>query len=54
MTEWVYLNGDWCPQEEASINVGDRGFLFADAVYGRVGPLNRTLYDAFHPHTDRL
>ncbi len=33
MSDWVYLNGAWCAPEEAMVNVGDRGFLFADAVY---------------------
>ncbi len=33
MSEVVYLNGKWCAPEEALVNVGDRGFLFADAVY---------------------
>ena len=33
MSESVYLNGSWCAPEDALVNVGDRGFLFADAVY---------------------
>ena len=33
MSEQVYLNGSWCAPEEAMVNVSDRGFLFADAVY---------------------
>ena len=33
MSEHVYLNGAWCAPEDALINVNDRGFLFADAVY---------------------
>lgn len=29
----VYLNGQFIPQEEATISVLDRGFLFSDGVY---------------------
>lgn len=33
MSGQVYLNGNWCAPEQAMVNVSDRGFLFADAVY---------------------
>jgi D-alanine transaminase len=29
----VYLNGQYIPRERASVDVDDRGFLFADGVY---------------------
>jgi D-alanine transaminase len=29
----IYLNGQYIPREQASIDVDDRGFLFADGVY---------------------
>ena len=29
----VYLNGEYVPASEATIPVGDRGFLFADGIY---------------------
>jgi len=29
----VYLNGDFCPIEQACVSVLDRGFLFGDGVY---------------------
>jgi D-alanine transaminase len=29
----VYLNGQYIPRERASIDVDDRGFLFADGIY---------------------
>jgi D-alanine transaminase len=29
----VYLNGQYIPREQATIDVDDRGFLFADGVY---------------------
>ena len=31
--QWVYLNGDFLPLEQARISVMDRGFLFGDGVY---------------------
>jgi D-alanine transaminase len=30
---WVYLNGTFLPQEQATISPFDRGFLFSDGVY---------------------
>lgn len=29
----VYLNGQWLPQDQATIPIEDRGFMFADGVY---------------------
>ena len=29
----IYINGKYLEQEEASVNVNDRGYLFADGVY---------------------
>ncbi len=33
MSRTVYVNGEYLPEEQASVSVFDRGFLFADAVY---------------------
>jgi D-alanine transaminase len=33
MSETVYLNGEFIPEEEAKILPNDRGFIFADGVY---------------------
>ena len=33
MSRIVYVNGQYFPEEEASISIFDRGFLMADAVY---------------------
>jgi len=33
MTRIVYVNGRYCPYDEALVHVQDRGFQFADAVY---------------------
>ncbi|WP_456380054.1 D-amino acid aminotransferase [Thiolapillus sp.] len=33
MSELIYLNGEFVPQEDACVSVMDRGFLFGDGVY---------------------
>jgi D-alanine transaminase len=33
MSAIVYLNGSFCPKDEARISPEDRGFLFADGIY---------------------
>ena len=33
MSRIVYVNGEYLPEEQATVSVFDRGFLFADAVY---------------------
>lgn len=33
MTRTVYVNGEFVPEDRATISIFDRGFLFADAVY---------------------
>jgi D-alanine transaminase len=33
MSRTVYVNGDFLPEEAATISIFDRGFLFADGVY---------------------
>lgn len=53
MSESVYLNGDWCAPEEALINVSDRGFLFADAVY-EASPAYRGHFLRLDLHLERL
>lgn len=30
---WVFLNGRFCLEEQASISVADRGFLFGDGIF---------------------
>ena len=29
----VYVNGRYCPLEEATVPIMDRGFLFGDGIY---------------------
>ncbi|MBV1870350.1 MAG: D-amino acid aminotransferase [Gammaproteobacteria bacterium] len=33
LTRFVYLNGEFIPQDEAKVSVLDRGFLFGDSIY---------------------
>jgi len=49
----VYLNGEYKPLLEASINVLDRGFTFGDGVYEVIPIFNRTLF-RFDEHMQRL
>ena len=53
MSEWVYLNGDWCAPDAAMVNVNDRGFLFADAVY-EASPAYRGRFLRLDLHLARL
>ena len=49
----VYLNGEFKPLAEASINVLDRGFTFGDGVYEVIPIFNRTIF-RFDEHIQRL
>ena len=49
----VYLNGEYKPLAEASLNVLDRGFTFADGVYEVIPVFNRKLF-RFEEHYQRL
>lgn len=53
MSRTVYVNGAYVPEEEATISVFDRGFLFADGVYEVTTVLSGKLVD-FGPHMKRL
>ncbi|TGG94009.1 D-amino-acid transaminase [Natronospirillum operosum] len=53
MSRTVYVNGDWVPEEAATISVFDRGFLMADGVYEVVTVLEGKLVD-FAGHCRRL
>ena len=45
MSRTFYVNGNFVPEENATISVLDRGFLFADAVYEVSTILNGNLID---------
>lgn len=49
----TYVNGQYRPEEQATVSVFDRGFLFADAVYEVTAIINRKLVD-FENHIARL
>lgn len=53
MTRTVYLNGNYVPENEATVSVFDRGFLFADGVYEVTSVLDGKLVD-FDGHAVRL
>lgn len=49
----VYLNGDYVELEQARVNVLDRGFTFADAVYEVIPVFNGSVF-RFEEHIQRL
>jgi D-alanine transaminase len=49
----VYLNGEFKPLADASINVLDRGFTFGDGVYEVIPVFNRKIF-RFDEHLQRL
>ena len=49
----LYLNGQYCPLEKATISVLDRGFLFGDGVYEVIPVYQRQCYQLL-PHLERL
>lgn len=53
MTAIVYLNGQYLPRDQAKVDIEDRGFMFADAVYEVVLYYNGKCL-AMQPHMDRL
>ena len=53
MTRIVYVNGSFLPENEATVSIFDRGFLFADGVYEVTSVLDRKLID-FASHATRL
>ena len=53
MTRTVYVNGDYLPEDQATISIFDRGFLMADGVYEVVSVLDGKLLD-FEGHLVRL
>jgi len=53
MSRTVYVNGEYCAEEDAKISVFDRGFLMADGVYEVTSVLDGKLVD-FEGHAKRL
>jgi D-alanine transaminase len=53
MTRIVYVNGDYLPEDQATVSIFDRGFLMADGVYEVTSVLDGRLID-FAGHAQRL
>ncbi|MEM1373559.1 MAG: D-amino-acid transaminase [Pseudomonadota bacterium] len=53
MSRTVYVNGQYLPENEATVSIFDRGFLFADGVYEVTSVLGGKLID-FEGHAVRL
>lgn len=53
MSRIVYVNGEFLPEERASVSIFDRGFLFADGVYEVTSVLGGRIID-FDGHAARL
>lgn len=53
MTDWVWLNHEWVPHDQAHISIMDRGFLFGDSVY-EVVPYYKGRPLHLHQHLERL
>ncbi|MCK4710673.1 MAG: aminotransferase class IV, partial [Gammaproteobacteria bacterium] len=53
MSNFVYLNGEYIPAEEATVSVLDRGFMFGDGVY-EVIPVYSGKVFAVERHLNRL
>ena len=53
MTRTVYVNGQYLPEDQATVSIFDRGFLFADGVYEVTSVLGGKLID-FDGHAVRL
>lgn len=53
MSRTVYVNGDYLPEEDATVSIFDRSFLMADGVYEVTSVLGGKLID-FAGHAKRL
>ncbi len=53
MSRIVYVNGEYLPEENATISIFDRGFLFADGVYEVTSVIDGKIL-AFDGHVERL
>ena len=49
----VYVNGQYLPEDQATVSIFDRGYLMADAVYEYTAVLGFKLLE-FDAHMDRL
>lgn len=49
----IYVNGEWVPENNATVSVFDRGFLFGDAIYEVAAVIDGKIID-FNGHVARL
>ena len=50
---FVYLNGDYVPESQATVHVNDRGFIFGDAVFDTARTFGGQIF-RLAEHVDRL
>ena len=53
MSRTVYVNGAYLSEEQGTVSIFDRGFLFADGVYEVTAVVGGRLVD-YEPHMERL
>lgn len=53
MPDWVYLNGEFVPSNEAKISVFDHGFLYGDGLFETMRSYNGNVF-LLDRHLDRL
>jgi D-alanine transaminase len=53
MPRTVYVNGAYLPEDQATVSVFDRGFIFGDGVYEATSVIDGILIDV-RAHLDRL
>jgi branched-chain amino acid aminotransferase len=53
MAPLAYINGTWLPEDEATISIRDRGFLFGDGVF-ETGRLHGGKFFRLRQHLERL
>ena len=53
MAEFVYINGEFIPKEQATISLFDHGFLYGDGVFEGVRVYNGNVFE-LGPHVQRL
>jgi branched-chain amino acid aminotransferase len=53
LTNFVYVNGEFVPKDEARVSVFDHGYLYGDGVFEGIRAYNRRIF-RLHDHIDRL
>lgn len=49
----IYIDGTWCPREQAKVSVFDHGLLYGDGVFEGIRIYNRRIF-RLEAHLDRL